>query len=149
VRLHNQNSTDFQGAEGARERKVVPSLFLPDICDVFKRKRRYYSPCRVFALFLQPARLQAIGMPKTIFIGQNGTEVQFSTPENQDDDLSSSRTVSVAAFSSSSSGMILSDERKLPIDKVPRNRGTPSGLSFHCSIGAFLPVVTLGFKSPW
>jgi len=62
-------------------------------------------PHCIFALFLQPARIQAVGLlPSTIYAGQNGTNVQFSTPEIQEDGLFSSRMVSVAVFGSTSSG---------------------------------------------
>jgi len=81
-----------------------------------------HLPRCVFALFLQPARFEAMGMPEAIFVGQNGTHVQFNTPEIQDDDLFSSRTVSIAVFSSTKSGTILGDDNKkqrtLPIDKL-------------------------------
>ncbi len=62
-------------------------------------------PNSINPLFLQPARISGTDMSSTsIYAGPNGTSVQFGTPEGEEEDLLSSRTVSVAVFSSTSSG---------------------------------------------
>lgn len=54
---------------------------------------------------MQPARFQATASSATVVsVGQNGTQAVFSAPSATDENLGTSRTVSVAVFSSTSPG---------------------------------------------